>query len=128
MQHIIVRAMNKVEPSMWKLDSPVLSLEDEEHDFEFDAEKQWKLVEMLENGDAWHVFRMLGEKKIACPEKCGSKTYVRDKTSEDVWQIMDVRRMGLDEMGGRMRSKDMKGDGRRGFLDGEKMRISYIKE
>lgn len=71
---------------------------------------------------------MLGEKKIACPEKCGSKTYIRDKTSEDVWQIMDVRRMGLDEMGGRMRSKDMKGDGRRGFLDGEKMRISYIKE
>lgn len=31
-------------------------------------------------------------------------------------------------MGGRVRSKDMKGDGRVGFLDGEKMRTFYIKE
>lgn len=78
MQHKIVRALNKVKPCMWKLDSPVLSLEDEEHEFEFEKwekkserekkkkkvrEKEWKLVEMLENGDAWHVIRMLGEKK-----------------------------------------------------------------
>lgn len=124
MHQRIVRKVSKVEPCTWKLDSPVFSLENEEHGSEFEGGKEWK--EMLEKGDAWHDIRMSGEKVLFV---------LRSVAAKDMQETRHQRMCGrlwmweeCSGMGGRVRSKDMKGDGRVGFLDGEKMRTFYIKE